>query len=221
MKSILIIEDDEHILELLKFNIESAGYKTYTASDGSTGYDLANEYKPDLILLDLMLPGIDGIRLCEMLKNKSDTEAIPIIMLTAKGHESDKILGLESGADDYITKPFSIKELMTRIKVIFRRYKSASKIIIADIEIDNEKHEVRKNGEIVKLALKEYQLLEYLAENKGKVLTRNALLDKVWGVDYFGDTRTLDVHIRHIRKKINDVDSKLIETVRGVGYKVN
>ncbi len=226
MKKILIIEDDDHIIELLKFNVENNGYQVSFATEGHEGLNKAVNELPDLILLDLMLPGIDGIDICNKLKNKDRTKDIPIIMLTAKGHESDKILGLEIGADDYIVKPFSVRELMARIKVVLRRYSkdttsiSSSKIVIGDIEIDNEKHEVIKNGHLIKLTLKEYQLLEFLAENRGKVLSRNALLDRVWGYDYFGETRTVDVHIRHLRKKINDENAEIIETIRGVGYKI-
>jgi len=226
MKKILIIEDDDHIIELLKFNVENNGYEVDVAMDGREGLNKAINDLPDLILLDLMLPSIDGIDICKKLKNKDRTKDIPIIMLTAKGHETDKILGLEIGADDYITKPFSVRELMTRVKVIFRRYakdvqkSDVEKIVIGDLEIDHEKHEVKRQGDLIKLTLKEYQLLEYLAENRGKVLSRNALLDRVWGYDYFGETRTVDVHIRHLRKKIEDDNAELIETIRGVGYKV-
>jgi two-component system alkaline phosphatase synthesis response regulator PhoP len=226
MKKILIIEDDDHIIELLKFNVESNGYAVSVAMDGHEGLNKAVNELPDLILLDLMLPGIDGIDICNKLKNKDRTKDIPIIMLTAKGHETDKILGLEIGADDYITKPFSVRELMTRIKVVFRRYtadisqEKEAKIKVGSLEIDHEKHEVTLDSKIVKLTLKEYQLLEYLAENRGKVLSRNALLDRVWGYDYFGETRTVDVHIRHLRKKIEDDNAELIETIRGVGYKI-
>ncbi|MBI9015446.1 MAG: winged helix-turn-helix domain-containing protein [Clostridiales bacterium] len=225
MKKILIIEDDDHIIELLKFNVENNGYEVSIAMDGHEGLNKAINELPDLILLDLMLPGIDGIEICNKLKNKDRTKDIPIIMLTAKGHETDKILGLEIGADDYMTKPFSVRELMTRIKVVFRRYtqdvlKPAIKITIGDLEIDSEKHEVTSKGNLIKLTLKEYQLLEYLAENRGKVLSRNALLDRVWGYDYFGETRTVDVHIRHLRKKIDDDNAEIIETIRGVGYKI-
>lgn len=226
MKKILIIEDDDHIIELLKFNVENNGYEVSVAMDGHEGLNKAINELPDLILLDLMLPGIDGIDICNKLKNKDRTKDIPIIMLTAKGHETDKILGLEIGADDYMTKPFSVRELMTRIKVVFRRYskevakEEVSKIIIGSLEIDHDKHEVTKDGVVIKLTLKEYQLLEYLAENRGKVLSRNALLDRVWGYDYFGETRTVDVHIRHLRKKIDDDNAEIIETIRGVGYKI-
>jgi two-component system alkaline phosphatase synthesis response regulator PhoP len=226
MKKILIIEDDEHIIELLRFNVENNGYSVLTATDGHDGLEKAINELPDLILLDLMLPGIDGIDICNKLKNKERTKNIPIMMLTAKGHETDKILGLELGADDYITKPFSVRELMTRIKVVMRRYNhetskdNLARIIIDDLEIDHDQHEVKRKGQLIKLTLKEYQLLEYLAENRGKVLSRNALLDRVWGYDYFGETRTVDVHIRHLRKKIDDEQAQIIETIRGVGYKI-
>lgn len=226
MKNILIVEDDDHIIELLKFNVENNGYNVSIAMDGLTGLEKAVNELPDLILLDLMLPGIDGIEICNKLKNKERTKDIPIIMLTAKGHETDKILGLEIGADDYITKPFSVRELMTRVKVVLRRYSRdthrevLNHIKIGRLEIDHDKHEVRLDNTLVKLTLKEYQLLEYLAENRGKVLSRNALLDRVWGYDYFGETRTVDVHIRHLRKKIDDDNANIIETIRGVGYKI-
>ena len=173
-----------------------------------------------------MMPEMDGIEMCTELKKNINTSHIPILMLTAKTDGEHIKIGLEAGAWDYITKPFSVRELMTRIKVIFRRYsvdvekKTPSQLIVGDLEIDNSKHEVKLRGSIVKLTLKEYQLLEYLAENKGKVLSRNALLDKVWGYDYFGETRTVDVHIRHLRKKIEDDQAVIIETIRGVGYKI-
>lgn len=225
MKKILIIEDDEHIIELLRFNVENNGYIVSVAMEGYEGLNKAINELPDLILLDLMLPGIDGIEICKRLKTKEKTKDIPIIMLTAKSHETDKILGLEIGADDYVTKPFSVRELITRIKVVFRRYNvdvskaSATKFVINDLVIDNEKHEVTRAGEVIRLTLKEYKLLEFLAENRSKVLTRDALLDRVWGYDYFGETRTVDVHIRHLRKKIND-NAEIIETIRGVGYMI-
>lgn len=225
MKKILIIEDDDHIVELLKFNVENNGYLTLIALDGQVGLELAMVQLPDLILLDLMLPGMDGIEITKRLKSKEETKDIPIIMLTAKGHEIDKILGLEIGADDYMTKPFSVKELMARIKVVFRRSAGSiertesKKTIVDDLEINHEEHKVMMKGQSVKLTLKEYKLLEYLVENRGKVLSRNDLLDKIWGYDYYGETRTVDVHIRHLRKKIMDDKAEMIETIRGVGYK--
>lgn len=225
MRKILIIEDDDHIVELLKFNVENNGYLALTALDGQVGLDLAMVELPDLILLDLMLPSIDGIEITKRLKSNNQTKEIPIIMLTAKGHETDKVLGLEIGADDYMTKPFSVKELMARIKVVFRRSSVAiertetKKTIIDALEINHEEHKVVMKGQSVKLTLKEYKLLEYLVENRGKVLSRNDLLDRIWGYDYYGETRTVDVHIRHLRKKIMDDKAEMIETIRGVGYK--
>ncbi len=224
---ILIIEDEEHIVELIKFNLESNGYKVSYAFNGRDGLKRVEMEKPDLVLLDLMLPEIDGIDVCNKIKNNRDLKQIPIIMLTAKSSETDKIIGLEIGADDYMTKPFSIRELLTRIKVILRRYqntqpfKETGKIELEDIIIDIDKHEVRRGDDQFQLTLKEFELLKILAENRGKVLSRNFLLDEIWGYDYFGETRTVDVHIRHLRSKIEgDGETKYIETVRGVGYKV-
>jgi two-component system alkaline phosphatase synthesis response regulator PhoP len=187
---------------------------------------------PDLILLDLMLPGLDGLEVCKRLRMEKRTKKVPIFMLTAKSEELDKVLGLELGADDYITKPFSIKELIARIRAAMRRIsednadetldeKKVRILKIRDIEIDCEKYEVRKSGEKIALTLKEFELLKMLLENKGKVLTRDFLLDKIWGYDYAGETRTVDVHIRHIRQKINDAEGsgQMIETIRGVGYR--
>ncbi len=224
---ILIIEDEEHIVELIKFNLESNGYKVSYAFNGRDGLKRVEMEKPDLVLLDLMLPEIDGIEVCNRIKTNRDIKDIPIIMLTAKGSETDKIIGLEIGADDYMTKPFSIRELLTRIKVILRRYqntkpfKDSGKITVDDLVIDIDKHEVVRDQESFQLTLKEFELLRILAENRGKVLSRNFLLDEIWGYDYFGETRTVDVHIRHLRSKIEEgSDTKYIETVRGVGYKI-
>jgi len=224
---VLIIEDEEHIVELIKFNLESNGYKVSYAFNGRDGLKRVEMEKPDLVLLDLMLPEIDGIEVCNRIKSNREIKQIPIIMLTAKSSETDKIIGLEIGADDYITKPFSIRELLTRIKVILRRYqntqplKDTGKITVEDLIIDIDKHEVTRAEEVFQLTLKEFELLKILAENRGKVLSRNFLLDEIWGYDYFGETRTVDVHIRHLRSKIeSDGEFKYIETVRGVGYKV-
>lgn len=225
-KRILVIEDEEHINELIKFNLENNGYEVISAFDGLKGMELAVKEKPDLLLLDVMLPKMDGVEVCNKLKNREDTEDIPIIMLTAKAHETDKVLGLEIGADDYMTKPFSTRELLARIKVILKRYEKTIKketsvvMLVGDLRIDNEKHEVTKEGESIYLTLKEFQLLRILTENRGKVLSRNVLLDEVWGYDYFGESRTVDVHVRHLRKKIGDNNGELIETIRGVGYKI-
>lgn len=224
---ILVVDDEVHIVELIKFNLESNGYSVVEAYDGNKALELAKQEDVDIIILDLMLPGIDGIEVCRRLRKDSETERIPIIMLTAKSEETDKVLGLEIGADDYLTKPFSVRELIARIKAVLRRSvddnKEDSRVIkIDDILIDVEKHEVTKGDAKIELTLKEFELLRILAENRGKVLSRNMLLDEVWGYDYFGETRTVDVHIRHLRKKIEDNDKvpKYIETIRGVGYKI-
>lgn len=224
---VLIVDDEENIVELLKFNMELKGYEVECAYDGEEALEKARNFKPSLILLDIMLPKIDGIKVCDKIREDESLADTAIIMLTAKNMEKDKVAGLETGADDYITKPFSVKELMARIKAVSRRLKHSpakledSRLEIGDIEIDLNNYEVKKRGEILDLTLKEFELLKLLAMNKGKVLSRNHLLDKVWGYEYFGETRTVDVHIRHLRKKIEDNDKvpKYIETVRGVGYK--
>jgi two-component system alkaline phosphatase synthesis response regulator PhoP len=231
-QKILIIEDETNIQELIKYNLEKNGYKVIIADNGINGLEEAISNVPDLILLDIMLPGLDGLEVCKRLKMEKSTRKIPILMLTARSDELDKVLGLELGADDYITKPFSIKELIARIRAALRRVgedtnkgldeKETGRILkVQDIEIDIEKYEARKNGEKLILTLKEFELLKMLIENKGKVLTRDFLLDKIWGYDYVGETRTVDVHIRHLRQKINDEEGseQMIETIRGVGYR--
>lgn len=221
---ILIIDDEMNIVELLKYNLESNGYKVLYALTGKEGLIYSIQNKPDLILLDIMLPEIDGFDICKEIKKNKDTENIPIIMLTAKSEEFDKILGLELGADDYITKPFSIRELLARIKVVLRRnYKEDKSEVIntGDLIIDFNKHEVIKKGVKIELTLKEFELLKLLVLNKGKVMTRDFLLDKIWGYEYYGETRTVDVHVRHLRQKLEDDDRNpdYIETVIGIGYK--
>lgn len=226
-ESILIVDDEVHIVELIKYNLESNGYKTYAAYDGAQALEIVDENDIDLIILDLMLPVIDGIEVCKTLKRRESKADIPIIMLTAKGEEFDKILGLELGADDYMTKPFSIRELMARIKVILRRSMAEQAhgdiIKIGDLVVDSSKHEAVINGKKLDLTLKEFELLRYLVTNRGKVLTREFLLDRIWGYEYYGETRTVDVHIRHLRQKLEDDDKnpRLIETIRGIGYKFN
>jgi len=224
-EKILIIDDELHIVELIKYNLEMNGYKVYYALNGNDGINIAYEKKPDLILLDIMLPEIDGFEVCKKIKRDDELANIPIIMLTAKGEEFDKILGLELGADDYITKPFSVRELIARIKAVLRRNTKEEKqnniITIGNLTIDMERHEVLKDGIRVELTLKEFELLKLLVLNKGKVMTRDFLLDKIWGYEYYGETRTVDVHVRHLRQKIEEDDKnpKYIETVRGIGYK--
>ncbi|QZY57156.1 response regulator [Crassaminicella profunda] len=226
-KKVLVVDDEQHIIELIQFNLESNGYDVITSENGEDAIAVAEEEMPDVIILDLMLPGIDGFEACKKIRNNEKTRKIPIIMLTAKGEEMDKVLGLELGADDYLTKPFSVRELIARIKAVLRRFEEVPKEVIKtikvnDIVMDIEKHEVMKSGEKIELTLKEFELLQILARNRGKVLSRNFLLDEVWGYDYFGETRTVDVHIRHLRKKIEDNDRYpvYIETIRGIGYKM-
>lgn len=226
---VVVIEDDENIAELIKYNFEENGYVVTVANNGRDGLALVKELMPDVTLLDLMIPELDGLEVCKMLKMSEKTRDVPIIMLTAKGSEMDKVVGLEIGADDYITKPFSIRELLARAKAVLRRSnttsketpKSSSKTYeIQSLIIDVDKHEVSRDGQIFQLTYKEFELLQILAENRGKVLTRDYLLDAVWGYEYYGETRTVDVHIRHLRRKIETDDDKYIETIRGVGYKV-
>ncbi|MFX0549151.1 response regulator [Hathewaya histolytica] len=221
---ILIVDDEEHIQELIKFNLEKNGYKAFCASNGMEAIEIAKEELPDLILLDLMLPGMDGYDVCKAIRRENTLSTVPIIMITAKSEEFDKILGLELGADDYITKPFSIRELLARVKAILRRtvmqYEDkCSKF--GNISVNFEKHEILKENNKVELTLKEFELLEILLKNKGRVMTREFLLDKIWGYEYIGETRTVDVHIRHLRKKLEDDDKnpKFIQTVRGIGYR--
>ena len=223
---ILVIDDEMHIVELLKFNLETANYEVDYSYDGFDGFIKAKEIKPDLILLDWMLPNISGVDVLRKIRSDKDLENTPVIMLTAKNMESDKVEGLEVGADDYITKPFGIKELLARITSVLRRYNINSKtdgdiLTHKDIILNLSKHEVLKNNEKVDLTLKEFELLRLLLQNRGNVLSRNYLLDKIWGYEYYGETRTVDVHIRYLRKKIEDNNEKYIETIRGVGYKIN
>ena len=225
---VLIIDDEIHIVELIKFNLETSGYEVDFAYDGLDGYLKIKENIPHLVLLDWMIPNISGIDILKKIRSDKTLCNIPIIMLTAKNMENDKIEGLELGADDYITKPFSIKELLARISSVLRRYNISRDntediLTIGNLKVNLVKHEVSKGSKIIGLTLKEFELLRLLIENKGKVLSRNYLLDKIWGYDYYGETRTVDVHIRYLRKKIEDEDSseKYIQTIRGVGYKID
>lgn len=225
MRKILIVEDEPNIRELVSYNVEQNGYQAVTAEDGVSGYELALSEKPDLILLDLMLPGKDGYDICRDLRKQGNQT--PIIMLTAKSDEIDKVLGLEFGADDYVAKPFSVRELMARVKAVLRRSPEPSEASeayrIGELSIDVDRHEVRLNGELLELTLKEFDLLAALARNRGRVLSRDQLLDQVWGFEYIGETRTVDVHIRYLRRKLGEdeqEESRYIQTVRGVGYKM-
>ncbi len=232
-KKIFVVDDEMHIRELIQYNLEKNGYDVTSFETGEEllgalkdNIDCMKEYYPELILLDLMLPGIDGLDVCRSLRADENTKHIPIIMLTAKGEEVDKVVGLEMGADDYITKPFGVRELSARIKAVLRRipYKSDISsneeiIRVRDIIIDFKKREVFKGNQCIQLTLKEFELLKILVLNKGNVLSRDVLLNKVWGYDYFGETRTVDVHIRHLRKLLEDESGVFIETIRGIGYK--
>lgn len=222
---ILVVDDEPFIVELVKFNLESAGYEVITASDGHEALKLIEKEHPDLIILDIMLPGIDGMEICRALRFKRETRDIPVILLTAKTGEIDKVLGLEMGADDYITKPFSPRELVARVRAVLRRTdkkaRSEELIKAGPVVIDVDRHEVFVDGKKKDFTPKEFELLKLLASNPGKVFSREYLLENVWGYDYLGDTRTVDVHIRHLRQKIekNSEDPRYIKTVRGVGYK--
>ncbi len=229
-KTILVVDDEKPIVDILLYNLEKEGYETLEANDGVTAVDIALDKQPDLILLDIMLPRMDGLTVCKRIKQSLN---IPILMLTAKDEEIDKILGLELGADDYITKPFSVRELMARIKANLRKFeatsnttenansgKSGSKIKIGPLSLDYEKFEVRVNDKVVDLTLREFEVLKYLANQPGQVVTRELLLEKVWGYEYYGDIRTVDVTVRRIREKIEKDTSnpKILITKRGVGY---
>lgn len=227
---ILIIDDEENIVELLKFNLELNNYEVDFAYDGKIGMQKIKDWKPELILLDIMLPEVDGITISQVIKKGELLKDIPIIMMTAKSQDSDKFIGFESGADDYVTKPFVVKELIYRIKAVLKRSKINpsnnqekinAKITVGSLTIDFKNYDVSREGKKLELTLKEYELLKFMIENSNKVITRDQMLDKVWGYDFFGESRTLDVHIRNLRKKIGDENQNLIETIRGIGYKFN
>ncbi len=230
MPRILVVDDEKNILELVRFNLEREGYEVLTATDGAHGLDLARRESPDLIVLDVMLPGMNGLEVCRELQLDPTTRNIPIIMLSARAEEMDRVLGLEMGADDYVVKPFSPRELVARIKVRFRRYQPGEsweeeptpvRLEFGPLVIDGEKFAVYYNGAKQDLTLKEFELLRFLACRQGKVFTRDQLLEQVWGYDYAGDSRTVDVHVRHIRQKLGSRTdgAEFIETVRGVGYR--
>jgi len=224
-KKILIIEDEQSISDIIKFNLEKEGYITLTAYDGQAGLEKALSENPDLILLDVMLPLMDGFQVCKKVREES---LVPILMLTAKEEEIDKVLGLELGADDYITKPFSMRELIARIKANIRRTDFADVVkdvpsdvqTFGNLEIDMNRFEVRKSGEALELTQREFELLKYLAAAEGRVFSREQLLEEVWGYEYYGDIRTVDVTVRRLREKLEDdsSDPKYIMTKRGIGY---
>jgi two-component system response regulator VicR len=224
-KKVLIIEDEKPISDIVKFNLTKEGFDTEAAYDGGVGLEMALKNDPDLVLLDVMLPTMDGFEICKRVREKSN---VPIIILTAKEEEVDKVLGLELGADDYITKPFGLRELIARVKANIRRT-GMSEIVGADpsnvkdfgsITIDTNRYEARKNGVPLELTLREFELLKYLAEREDKVYSREQLLEDVWGYEYYGDIRTVDVTVRRLREKLEDdsSDPKYVLTKRGVGY---
>ncbi len=225
MKKILVIEDEKDLSELLVFNLEKEGFRMLCAYDGVSGLEKAQREEPDLIVLDLMLPGLMGTEVCKELRKEPRTARIPVLMLTAKGEEIDRVVGFEVGADDYIVKPFSMRELLLRIRAIIRRCEgqtaplSGKLLTIGDITIEIERHRVLSAGEEVDLTSTEYKLLLYLVERPGRVLSRELLLQNVWSYNNMGDTRTVDTHITRLRGKLGAAGD-LIKTVRGFGYKI-
>ncbi|NLX63993.1 MAG: response regulator transcription factor [Clostridiaceae bacterium] len=226
-KRILIVDDEKNIVDILKFNLQKESFDTLEAYDGKTALEIAEREKPDLILLDVMLPEMDGFTVCRKLRQTMQT---PILMLTAREEEVDKVLGLELGADDYITKPFSPRELMARVKANLRRaiddmvpQQKNEVLRFADLEIDINRYEVRRDGDIIELTLREFELVKFLAMQRGQIFSRETLLEKVWGYEYFGDVRTVDVTVRRLREKLERDPSKpvYILTKRGVGYYFN
>ena len=226
MTKILIIEDESSFSEALSFLLQKEGYTTQISDNGKDGFEQFKSQDFDLVLLDLMIPEMSGIEVCRAIRA---TSQVPIIMLTAKDSEIDKVVGLELGADDYVTKPYSSRELVARIKAVLRRgsidpnspYENSGVHEVAGIRMDTERHQVSVNGKQISLPLKEFELLEFLLRNAGRVLTRGQLIDRVWGGDYYGDTKTLDVHIKRLRSKIetDPANPLLIQTIRGLGYK--
>ena len=234
-RTILIVDDEKPIVDILVYNLQKEGYDTLEASDGEEGVKIALEQKPDLILLDIMLPKMDGLTVCKRIRHSLN---VPILMLSAKDEEIDKILGLELGADDYVTKPFSVRELMARVKANLRKFDvsaenlvepakavakketNKNKIEVGDLSLDLDKFEVKVRGKVVDLTLREFEVLKYLAKQLGQVITREVLLEKVWGYEYYGDIRTVDVTVRRIREKIelDTSNPKILVTKRGVGY---
>ena len=223
MTRVLVVEDEESFSEALTFMLEKEGYEVAVAADGNSALDEFEKVGPDIILLDLMLPGIPGTEVCRQIRNRSQ---VPIIMLTAKDGEVDKVVGLELGADDYVTKPFSSRELLARLRAVLRRHGDVEELLPAAVEsgpvrMDVDRHVVTVRGEQVTMPLKEFDLLEILVRNSGRVLTRAQLIDRVWGSDYVGDTKTLDVHVKRLRAKIEEDPAHPVHlvTVRGLGYK--
>ncbi len=224
-EKILLVEDEQDILEMVRYNLEQAGFEVSTAQDGERALAVVREDLPSLIVLDLMLPGIDGLEICRLLKQDAETRAVPILMLTARSEEVDRIVGLELGADDYVPKPFSPRELVLRIRAILRRSKPAGKseareevLRVGPIKIDLGAHRATLSGALLVLTSTEFKLLATLVERRGRVQSREDLLNSVWGYEYSGYSRTVDTHVRRLREKLGD-ECEWVETVRGVGYR--
>jgi DNA-binding response OmpR family regulator len=223
MKKVLVVDDEPTLVATLKYNLEREGYQVVTAVDGESGLSAARANRPDLILLDLLLPALDGLEVCRILRREMTT---PILMLTAKTDEIDKVVGLELGADDYVTKPFSMRELLARVRALLRRAETApsaeAEVLLAGgLQVDLRRREASRGGQALALKPKEFDLLAFFLRNRGRAFTRDQLLNQIWGYDFVGDTRTVDVHIRWLRQKIEDVPGKPSQliTVRGVGYR--
>lgn len=223
MKRILIIEDEKELAELLSFNLEKEGYRACIARDGASGLESAKELSPDLILLDVMLPRMNGFEVCRLLKENTYTAHIPVLILTARGEEVDRVVGFEVGADDYVRKPFSIREVLLRIRAVLRRERAGEPkqelVTVGDVTIDIERHLVFVRGRTVSFTATEYKLLLVLAERAGRVQSREQLLKDVWGFSHTGDTRTVDTHITRLRTKLGDAGDRIL-TIRGFGYKI-
>jgi len=238
-RKILVVDDEPVLVETIAYNLEQAGYQVLTAADGRSALEAARRETPDLVILDLMLPEMDGLEVCRQLRREHTTATIPIMMLTAKGDEIDKVVGLEVGADDYVTKPFGRRELLARVRALLRRAdyppggndhasqetsgevpRPSRELVAGPLRIDLAGRRVNCRGQDLELQPKQFDLLTYLVRNRGTVLTRDQLLQNVWGYDYVGDTRTVDVHVRWLREKLEEdpANPKLIQTVRGVGY---
>ncbi len=239
MRKILIVDDEPVLVETIAYNLEQAGYEVMTAADGASALEVARRERPDLVILDLMLPQMDGLEVCRLLRREDNTATMPILMLTAKGEEIDKVVGLEVGADDYVTKPFGRRELLARVKGLLRRAEYAPQseerpaqmttegpahsnreLVAGPLRIDLAGRRVICRGQELELQPKQFELLTYLVRNRGTVLTRDQILHNVWGYDYTGDTRTVDVHVRWLREKLEEdpANPRLIQTMRGVGY---
>jgi two-component system alkaline phosphatase synthesis response regulator PhoP len=223
LKQIYIVEDDDNIREIVSYALSSAGFGTEGFAEGRPFFAAISKETPSLIILDIMLPGDDGMSILKKLKQSEATKGIPVIMLTAKGSEFDRISGLDSGADDYITKPFSVLEVIARVKAVLRRFEDGADVMselrVGNVVLDDDRHTVTVGGDAVILTNKEYQLLQCLMLNEGIVLTRAKLLDRVWGFDYNGESRTIDMHVKSLRQKLG-YSGSMIRTIRNVGYKI-